>query len=94
MSKQQRVALLGTGTMGIGMAKNLLKAGFALTVYNRTRSRAEPLAAEGAVIANTPAEAARAVDVVISILADDPACRAAWIYRVDRPNPETRRQDQ
>jgi 3-hydroxyisobutyrate dehydrogenase len=65
--------------MGIGMAKNLLKAGFALTVYNRTRSRAEPLAAEGAVIANTPAEAARAADVVISILADDPACRAAWL---------------
>jgi 3-hydroxyisobutyrate dehydrogenase len=79
MSKQQKVALLGTGTMGIGMAKNLLKAGFALTVYNRTRSRAEPLAAEGAVIANTPAEAARAADVVISILADDSASRAAWL---------------
>lgn len=79
MSKRQRVALLGTGTMGLGMAKNLLKAGFVLTVYNRTRSKAESLAAGGAVIANTPAEAARAADVVISILADDHASRAAWL---------------
>jgi 3-hydroxyisobutyrate dehydrogenase len=65
--------------MGLGMAKNLLKAGFVLTVYNRTRSKAESLAAGGAVIANTPAEAARAADVVISILADDHASRAAWL---------------
>lgn len=79
MSKRQRVALLGTGTMGLGMAKNLQKAGFVLTVYNRTRSKAESLAAGGAVIANTPAEAARAADVVISILADDHASRAAWL---------------
>lgn len=78
MSKQ-RVALLGIGTMGRGMAANLLKAGFALTVYNRTRSKAEPLASQGAVIVNTPAEAARGADVVISILADDHASRAAWL---------------
>lgn len=74
-----RVALLGIGTMGRGMAANLLKAGFALTVYNRTRSKAEPLASQGAVVVNTPAEAAREADVVISILADDHASRAAWL---------------
>ncbi|HEY8996712.1 MAG TPA: NAD(P)-dependent oxidoreductase [Edaphobacter sp.] len=76
---QQRVALLGIGTMGRGMAANLLKAGFPLTVYNRTRAKAEPLAAQGATIADTPAEAAKNADVVISILADDNASRAAWL---------------
>lgn len=78
MSKQ-RIALLGIGTMGRGMAANLLKAGFPLTVYNRTRSKAEPLAAQGAVIASTPAEAVKNADVVISILADDNASLAAWL---------------
>jgi 3-hydroxyisobutyrate dehydrogenase len=78
MSKQ-RIALLGIGTMGRGMAANLLKAGFPLAVYNRTRSKAEPLAAQGAVIAGTPAEVATNADVVISILADDNASRAAWL---------------
>lgn len=76
---QQRVALLGIGTMGRGMAANLLKAGFPLTVYNRTRAKAEPLAAHGAIIADTPADAAKNADVVISILADDDASRAAWL---------------
>ena len=75
----QHVALLGIGTMGRGMAINLLKAGFPLTVYNRTRKKAEPLAAQGATIADTPAEAAKGADVVISILADDNASREAWL---------------
>jgi 3-hydroxyisobutyrate dehydrogenase len=78
MSKQ-RVALLGIGTMGRGMAANLLKAGFPLTVYNRTREKAEPLTAQGATIAGTPAEGAKGADVVISMLADDSASRAAWL---------------
>jgi 3-hydroxyisobutyrate dehydrogenase len=64
--------------MGVGMAKNLIKAGFSLTVYNRTRAKAEPLAAEGARIADTPADAARDADVIISMLSDDNACRSAW----------------
>ena len=76
---QQRVALLGIGTMGRGMAANLLRAGFPLTVYNRTREKAEPLATQGAIIADTPAEAAKSANVVISILSDDDASRAAWI---------------
>lgn len=78
MSKQH-VAILGIGTMGRGMAASLLKAGFPLTVYNRTRAKAEPLAAQGATIAGTPAEAAKGADVVISILADDSASREAWL---------------
>ena len=55
----QRVAILGLGTMGMGMAKNLLKAGFTVTVYNRTSAKAAPLAALGARIADTPADAAQ-----------------------------------
>jgi 3-hydroxyisobutyrate dehydrogenase len=73
------VGLLGLGTMGSGMARNLLRAGFPLVVYNRTRAKAEPLAAEGARIATTPAEAAAGTQVIISMLADDQASREAWI---------------
>lgn len=73
------VALLGLGTMGHGMAVNLLKAGIPLTVYNRTRSRADPLAALGATVADTPAQAAKTAGIVIAMLADDDASRAAWL---------------
>ena len=59
----QRVAILGLGTMGIGMAKNVLKAGFPLAVYNRTRAKAEPLAVDGARIAETPADGHSAQDI-------------------------------
>ncbi|HEY5057297.1 MAG TPA: NAD(P)-dependent oxidoreductase [Acidobacteriaceae bacterium] len=72
------IALLGTGTMGAGMAANLLKAGFPLTVYNRTRSKAEHLAGHGARIADTPAAAVKGAHLVLSMLSDDDACRAAW----------------
>lgn len=78
MSKQ-RVALLGTGTMGSGMARNLRKAGFPLTVYNRTRERAEQLAETGAQIADTPAQAAAGASIVLSMPADDDASRELWL---------------
>jgi 3-hydroxyisobutyrate dehydrogenase len=74
----QRVAVLGLGTMGMGMAKNLLKAGFSVSVYNRTRAKAEQLAAAGAHIADTPADAARDAEVAISMLSDDDASRRTW----------------
>ena len=73
------VALMGLGTMGAGMAANLLKAGFSLTVYNRTRSKAEVFAAQGARVADTPAEAAQGASIILSMLADDAASREAWI---------------
>jgi 3-hydroxyisobutyrate dehydrogenase len=72
------VALLGLGTMGSGMAANLLKAGFPLAVYNRTRAKAERFAAHGARIANSPAEAAAGAHILIAMLADDDASRQAW----------------
>jgi 3-hydroxyisobutyrate dehydrogenase len=74
----QKIALLGLGTMGSGMAANLLKAGFALTVYNRTAAKAQPLVAAGAKLASTPAEAALDASVIIGMLADDAASREVW----------------
>jgi 3-hydroxyisobutyrate dehydrogenase len=74
-----RVALIGLGLMGSGMARRLLGAGFPLTVYNRNRDRAAPLAAEGAHLAATPREAAGRADVVLSIVSDDAASRAVWL---------------
>lgn len=73
------VALLGLGIMGGGMADNLLKKGFSLTVYNRTRAKAEPFAAQGAQVAETPRQAAEGADVIIAMVGDDPASRAVWL---------------
>jgi len=75
----QTVALLGLGVMGSGMAQNLLKAGFSLTVYNRTRAKAEPLAAKGARVAETPKETVSAAQVILSMVGDDTASRAMWL---------------
>lgn len=79
MEGETRVAMLGLGTMGRGMALNLLRAGFPLTVYNRTAARAQELAAHGATAAKSPAEAAGSADVVLAMLADDDASRQAWL---------------
>jgi 3-hydroxyisobutyrate dehydrogenase-like beta-hydroxyacid dehydrogenase len=70
--KIMQVGFIGLGSMGSGMAANLLKAGHALTVYNRTPAKAEALVAEGATLAKTPREAAHG-DVVVTMLADDAA---------------------
>ena len=66
------VGFIGLGAMGLPMAHNLLKTGHSVRVYNRTSSRAEPLADEGAMLAKSPAEAS-AGDAVISMLANDQA---------------------
>ena len=67
-----RVGFAGLGNMGVPIARNLLRAGHDLTVYNGTRSKAEALASAGAKVANSLAEAS-APEVVITMLADDPA---------------------
>src|SRR5438876_970927 len=61
----QRVGVVGLGIMGSGMARNLLRAGYPLTVHNRTRTRAEPLAEAGAAVVDSPAEVAAASVVVV-----------------------------
>lgn len=70
-----KIAFVGLGNMGSGMARNLLRAGHELTVYNRTRSKAEKLQAEGARVSESPAEAARDAEAAITMLADDDAVR-------------------
>jgi 3-hydroxyisobutyrate dehydrogenase len=65
-----RVAVLGTGTMGAGMARNIAAAGLPLTVWNRSREKADPLAADGARVAGSPAEAVTGADVVVTMLFD------------------------
>jgi len=67
-----RVGFIGLGNMGLPIARNLLKAGHELTVYNRTRSKAEALASAGAKVADSLTEASTA-EVVMTMLADDQA---------------------
>ena len=68
-----KVGFIGLGNMGSAIARNLIKAGHTLSVYNRTRSRAEAFASLGARIDETPAEAAADVEALITMLADDTA---------------------
>jgi 3-hydroxyisobutyrate dehydrogenase-like beta-hydroxyacid dehydrogenase len=68
-----RTGFVGLGNMGSGMARNLIKAGHTLTVYNRTRARAEEFRALGARVADSPAEATYDVEAFITMLADDRA---------------------
>lgn len=78
MPKPQ-VAVLGLGLMGTGMAKRLLSKEFPVVVYNRSRQKAEALAANGATVADSPREAAEKSRVVMSMVADDAASRAVWL---------------
>ena len=77
MTDTLNAALLGTGIMGSAMARNLLRAGHRVTVWNRTPARAEALAADGARVAADPAEAVRDADVVLTVLLDGPSVLAA-----------------
>lgn len=78
MSKP-RIAFLGLGLMGSGMARRLLVNGFPLTVFNRNAEKSKLFAAEGAHVAGTPREAAANAEVIVSMLADDSASRSLWL---------------
>ena len=67
------ISYLGLGTMGSGMAFNLLKAGYELTVWNRSAEKCEPFTRKGARVADTPADAVRDVDLVMYMLSNDQA---------------------
>ena len=71
-----KIGFIGLGTMGAPMAHNLLRAGFDVTVHNRTRDREIPLEQAGAKRAATPAEAAAGAEVVVTIVADTPDVEA------------------
>jgi 3-hydroxyisobutyrate dehydrogenase len=72
-----RVAFLGTGAMGAPMARNLARAGHVVAAWNRTRGRAEPLAADDVAVCDSPADAAVGADVLVTMLADGPAVASA-----------------
>jgi 3-hydroxyisobutyrate dehydrogenase len=74
-----RIAFFGLGTMGSGMARRLLGAGFSLTIYNRSVDKAAPFASEGAVVAASPREAAAGAEILVSMVADDHASRGMWL---------------
>lgn len=68
-----KIGFVGAGKMGSGMARNLLRAGHEVTVYNRTREKAEALRGNGARVADSPAAASRDAEAVFTVLADDHA---------------------
>lgn len=68
-----KIGFIGLGEMGSGMARSLAKAGHTLTVFNRTRSRADGFSKEGATIAETPGGAASGAEAVFTMLSDDHA---------------------
>lgn len=74
-----KIAVLGMGKMGAGMAINLLGQGHDVAVWNRSAARAQAVAGRGARLASTPADAAAGADAVISIVADDAASSAVWL---------------
>src|SRR5438552_14393706 len=83
-----RVAVLGTGIMGAPMARNLLKAGFDVCVWNRSPDKARALAQDGAAVAQGAADAVKHADFVMTMLADGEAVaevmkRAAAVMRED-----------
>jgi 3-hydroxyisobutyrate dehydrogenase-like beta-hydroxyacid dehydrogenase len=75
-----KVAFIGLGNMGSHMARHLLHAGHDVTVWNRTLSKAEELRSQGAKVAKSPGESAKHAEVVITMLADDPAVESAVLH--------------
>jgi 3-hydroxyisobutyrate dehydrogenase len=74
-----RIAFIGLGKMGLGMAGRLLAAGHQLNVYNRTPAKAGALVERGARLCASPAEACGDAEAVISMVADDAASREVWL---------------
>jgi 3-hydroxyisobutyrate dehydrogenase-like beta-hydroxyacid dehydrogenase len=70
---QPKIAFIGLGNMGSGIAANLIRAGFDVTLYNRTRQKLAPLLAAGGRAAPTVAEACASADILVTMLADDSA---------------------
>src|SRR5215468_9071392 len=74
-----RVAFIGLGRMGHGMAGRYLDAGFEVAVWNRSKAKADDLIARGARWAPSPAAAAVGADAVVTMVADDEASRHVWL---------------
>jgi 3-hydroxyisobutyrate dehydrogenase len=74
-----KVAFIGLGRMGRGMAGRYLEAGFEVAVWNRSKAKADDLIARGARWAQSPADAAGGADAIVTMVADDAASRAVWL---------------
>jgi 3-hydroxyisobutyrate dehydrogenase len=74
-----KVAFIGLGRMGHGMAGRYLDNGFEVAVWNRSKAKAEDLIARGARWARSPADAADRADAIVTMVADDEASRAVWL---------------
>jgi 3-hydroxyisobutyrate dehydrogenase-like beta-hydroxyacid dehydrogenase len=74
-----RIAFIGLGRMGHGMAGRYLDAGFAVALWNRSKAKADDLIARGAQWAALPKEAASGADAVVTMVADDEASRSVWL---------------
>jgi 3-hydroxyisobutyrate dehydrogenase-like beta-hydroxyacid dehydrogenase len=72
----ETIGFIGTGHLGYPIAENLLKAGYTVKIYNRTREKALPLEQIGAILVNSPEEAAEKAGIVLSLVADDNAVKA------------------
>jgi 3-hydroxyisobutyrate dehydrogenase len=84
-----RIAVLGTGIMGAGMARSLRRAGHEVHVWNRTRARAQPLAGDGIQIAGSVTDAVTGADAVVTILFDTEATLAVTADVVDALGPNS-----
>jgi 3-hydroxyisobutyrate dehydrogenase len=73
VSPKPKIALLGTGTIGFPVARNLARAGFDVQAWNRTHEKADPLSTDGVAVKSSVADAVAEVDVLITFLADGPA---------------------
>src|ERR1700753_3493149 len=76
-----RVAFISLGRMGHGMAGRYLEAGFTVSLWNRSRAKAEDLIARGARWATSPEDAAIDADAVVTMVADDEASRQVWLTK-------------
>jgi len=76
-----RVAFIGLGRMGHGMAGRYLDAGFSVKVWNRSQKKADDLIARGAEWGSSPMRAAEDADAVVTMVADDEASRAVWLSK-------------
>jgi len=78
-----KIAFLGIGLMGQPMSQNLLLAGFELTVWNRTRAKAEAMQAHGAIVADTVSQAVKHADIVISMLENGPIVDQVLLKQIE-----------
>jgi 3-hydroxyisobutyrate dehydrogenase len=84
----KKVTVLGTGIMGAAMARNLVRAGFEVTVWNRAAERARPLADDGATVADDPADAVTGADVVLTMLFDAAAVTGVMTTALPAAGPD------